>query len=69
VAPEPRLDARIDTVEVRLSATDPAALLSPPVLALIVTAVKDELARDRQLEARREADRSPVPSRRRHGTA
>lgn len=62
-------DARIDAVDLRVSATDPAALLSPPVLAAIVTAVKDELARDRELEARREADRSPMPSRRRHGLA
>lgn len=53
------VDVHIGAVEARVSATDPAALRSPQFLAAVVEAVKAELARERELEVRREADRAP----------
>ena len=58
------VDVRIGAVEAHVSATDPAVLRGREFLDAVVAAVKEELARDRQLEARREADRATSPRRR-----
>jgi hypothetical protein len=53
------VDLHIGAIETTLSATDPAALRTPEFIAAVVAAVREELARDEALEARRTADRAP----------
>jgi hypothetical protein len=58
------VDLQIGAIETTISATDPAALRTPEFIAAVVAAVKEELQRDKELDARREADRSPRVTRR-----
>jgi hypothetical protein len=53
------VDLHIGTIETTLSAADPEAIRTPQFMAAVVAMVKEELARERDLEARRDADRSP----------
>jgi hypothetical protein len=53
------VDMHIGTIETKLSAADPDALRTPAFMAEIVRMVKEELAREKELEARRDADRAP----------
>lgn len=53
------VDLHIGTIETTLSAADPEAIRTPQFMAGVVAMVKEELARERDLEARRDADRSP----------
>ena len=58
------VDLHIGAIETTLSATDPAVLRSPEFLAAVVAAVKEQLAQDDRLEARRTADSAPRVTRR-----
>ncbi len=58
------VDLRIGSVETTLSAADPDALRSPQVLSALVAMVKQELARDRELEAQRDSDRGSTHGKR-----
>jgi hypothetical protein len=58
------VDLHIGTVETTLSAADPDAIRTPQFMAAVVAMVKEELARDRELQARRDADTTPVRNRR-----
>lgn len=58
------VDLQIGSVETTLSAADPDAIRTPQFMAAIVEMVKEELTRERELEARRDADRAPHGKRR-----
>lgn len=58
------VDLRIGSVETTLSAADPEALRTPQLMAALVALVKQELARDRELEAQRNSDRGSTHGKR-----
>jgi hypothetical protein len=58
------VDLHIGTVETTLAAADPDAIRTPQFMAAIVAMVKQELARDQELQQRRTADATPARNRR-----
>lgn len=58
------VDLRIGSVETTLTAADPEALRTPELLSALVALVKQELARDRELEAQRNSDRGSTRGKR-----
>jgi hypothetical protein len=58
------VDLQIGTIETTLSAADPAAIRTPQFMAAVVEMVKQDLARERETDSRRDADRALRRSRR-----
>jgi hypothetical protein len=52
------VDVSIGTVETQLTAQDPELVRNAAFIAKIVAAVKEELAREELVKARRDADRT-----------